>query len=1148
MRVFAGGIPFSLATPRKTLPLLAYLLLHRDAVLARDFLSYLLWPDDTEESARTKLRATLYDLQGVLPPALDGHWVVLEGTNVRWNTDAEVTVDVEDFERALAQPNGAQDAVALYSGDLLEGLYDEWIIPPRERLRSTYLGALAQVVSHARRRLDFPCAITHAKRLLEMDSLREDVARRLIALKYEAGDRAGALEEYDRFERRVRDELGIELMAETVALREAILRDEAVAAEGSAVAPEPRHTAPRRSALPFVGRHEEMEQLLDGWSRASRGSGGLVFIGGDPGIGKSRLVMEFAREVDERGGRVLIGATGSPETIPYQAIVEALRGVLPLVASLKMDSVWLSTLATLLPELSTRVPGLPPLVSIEPQQERARLFGALSRAVLALAQPRPLLLVLEDLHWAGEGTIEALAFLSRRLALSRVFVVATYRDDETRERHPLRRAKNDATIAGTARSRYLGPLSVADVAALIESLLSPVRSSPAALHTATEGNPLLLGQLLEEPETLQLDGPSSVPTVVAGKVKRLSDEARTVAEVAALVGSRFSREVVRAVGGWEESTFSEALDELIDRRIVREATGRGAFDYAFAHQTVRDVIAEEAPPERSADRHRRIAKALETLHPQRVTEFAAELALHYERAGDAASAARHYLTAARRALSVAALAEAGAYIERGLSLTRDQRVRADFLVERDQLSRRIGDHATLKANLEELLTLAEGIGEEDFRRRVALMWVEFAILKDDKGEIDKALAALRQLLAHAGPRWEGILAFEEARAAYAHGDLDAVRTHATAALSAAQVAGDAATSAKALIRLADVAVNRAQLDEAQKFLSQAQVTAAQGGEGGVEIDSLRAAFTVAYSMADFEGAIVLAERWLERGTALGDRYAEANGRYRVGIVLVEAHREFVRAREEFSRALTIFEELDYKRGIAAILLNSGVLYDELGDWASAIGGTERALELFEALGDNRGKVGSLANLAELCAVSGDIERARAFGTAALNTARAAKLPIQEARAIDNLALVAAASGDMTQALRLAKEGLALHQASQSDQWSGRILGPLAEWHAISGDLDAARRYVEQMLAPSMLVAVERPEYHWTAAQVFRACGEERLAKKELTYARNLVAKIAAELSGEDLERYEAVPWNRAIIDAHDFDKWPSPNRFQREAE
>ena len=124
----------------------------------------------------------------------------------------------------------------------------------------------------------------------------------------------------------------------------------------------------------------------------------------------------------------------------------------------------------------------------------------------------------------------------------------------------------------------------------------------------------------------------------------------------------------------------------------------------------------------------------------------------------------------------------------------------------------------------------------------------------------------------------------------------------------------------------------------------------------------------------------------------------------------------------------------------------------------------------------------------------------------------------------------------------------MHQASQSDQWSGRILGPLAEWHAMSGDLAAARRYVEQMLAPSMLVAVERPEYHWTAAQVFRACGEEQLARKELTYARKLVAKVAAELSGEELLRYESVPWNRAIIDAHDFDKWPPPNRFQREAE
>src|ERR1700730_8821084 len=289
VRVYADGDPFQMATPRKSLPLLAYLLLHRDGAVSREFLSFLLWPDETEDSARQKLRATLFDLVRVMPAAPDGHWITIEGTGVRWNPDTKVGLDVDDFEAAVADPERLEQGCGLYAGDLLEALYDEWIIAPRERLRSAYVGALGQLISAARRRVDFPLAIACAKRLLDAAPLREDVARRLIALRYETGDRAGALDEYDRFERRVRVELGIDPMPETAAMREAILRNEAAGTDDLA-AEEPPASRPLRAMLPFVGRRDEMRQLLDGWSRAGRGRGGLAFVGGEPGIGKSRLV------------------------------------------------------------------------------------------------------------------------------------------------------------------------------------------------------------------------------------------------------------------------------------------------------------------------------------------------------------------------------------------------------------------------------------------------------------------------------------------------------------------------------------------------------------------------------------------------------------------------------------------------------------------------------------------------------------------------------------------------------------------------------------------------------------------------------------------------------------------------------------------
>ena len=174
---FVSGAAFKMATPRKTAQLLTYLLLHRGATVSRDYLAFLFWPDDAEESARAKLRSTLFDLTRLLPPAAEGiPWLSYDGTGIRWNAEADVSVDVDDFDDAIASRQ-FQTAVTLYSGDLLEGLYDEWLLAPRERLRSAYVSALSHLISQARATMDYSTAIGYAKRLLQTDPLREDVAR-----------------------------------------------------------------------------------------------------------------------------------------------------------------------------------------------------------------------------------------------------------------------------------------------------------------------------------------------------------------------------------------------------------------------------------------------------------------------------------------------------------------------------------------------------------------------------------------------------------------------------------------------------------------------------------------------------------------------------------------------------------------------------------------------------------------------------------------------------------------------------------------------------------------------------------------------------------------------------------------------------------
>ncbi|MBV8354717.1 MAG: hypothetical protein JO101_05325, partial [Candidatus Eremiobacteraeota bacterium] len=285
------GAPFRLATPRKSLQVLAYLLLHRGAPVSREYLAFTLYPDDEEGSARAKLRATLSDLTKILPKTAE-RYVIIDAEKVAWNPEAGIWLDVDEFVKASRDGARLSDAIELYRGDLLPEIYDEWLDAIRERHRKAYVTCLAERISQARRNGDLRSAIETARNLLAVDPWREDVVRRIIAMRYESGDGAGALREYAEFVERLRDEMGAEPMVETTAVAERISAGMAPASDDADG--EYSAIAIGSAVLPFVGRRNEMDGLLETWTRAARGRGACAFIGGEAGIGKSRLAFEFA--------------------------------------------------------------------------------------------------------------------------------------------------------------------------------------------------------------------------------------------------------------------------------------------------------------------------------------------------------------------------------------------------------------------------------------------------------------------------------------------------------------------------------------------------------------------------------------------------------------------------------------------------------------------------------------------------------------------------------------------------------------------------------------------------------------------------------------------------------------------------------------
>jgi predicted ATPase/DNA-binding SARP family transcriptional activator len=290
-----AGMPFRFAAPPKTLPLLAWLLVHRRAPLARDGIAFAFWPDALEEDARGDLRRHLYYLTKALPGTDGEPWIVADKKTVAWNLKAPLRYDVAEFERFCADESRLEDAVALYRGPFLEGLDEQWIEPERERLQKLAETALLRLIARDAER-DPERAIAFAQALRRVDPWREDAVRALIELRHRTGDRAGALHEYRDFAAKLRAELDVAPMPETTAVYDAIARADAPLPARPAVVPAPEHASAPHTNLPersdsLVGRARALDDV-----RTLLETTRVATLAGTGGVGKTRLAIDAGWE------------------------------------------------------------------------------------------------------------------------------------------------------------------------------------------------------------------------------------------------------------------------------------------------------------------------------------------------------------------------------------------------------------------------------------------------------------------------------------------------------------------------------------------------------------------------------------------------------------------------------------------------------------------------------------------------------------------------------------------------------------------------------------------------------------------------------------------------------------------------------------
>ena len=499
----------------------------------------------------------------------------------------------------------------------------------------------------------------------------------------------------------------------------------------------------------FVGRAEYLERLRQRWKEALAGERRLVLIGGEPGVGKTRLATALAQQLHSEGALVLGGRCDEDLGVPYQPMVEALRHYVANAPSPRLGH-HRGELARLVPELPELVAGLPEPLRSDPETERYRLFDAVAVWLSDVSTERPVLLVVDDVHWAAKPTLLLLRHVLRTAEPLRLLVVATYRDSDVGRGHPLADLLADLPRLDGAEKLLLSGLDVPEVATFMEraaghELDEDGTDLARAVWRETEGNAFfvveVLRHLTESGALEQRDGrwvlartvhdlgvPEGVRDVVGRRLSRLSDEANRVLACASVMGLEFDPAIIGAASGAAEDAVLAALEQAIAARLVVEVPGPVPRN-RFSHALVRATLYDELSAARRVALHRKVAEAIEALHGDRLDDHLPALAHHWARASAPAAetgrAVEYARRAGDRALAQFANDEAAAYFRDALDLldvaevAPDDPRRLPLLISLGEAQQRAGD-VTHRETLLAAADMARGLGDHESLAPAAL--------------------------------------------------------------------------------------------------------------------------------------------------------------------------------------------------------------------------------------------------------------------------------------------------------------------------------------------------------------------------------------------------------------------------------------------
>jgi DNA-binding SARP family transcriptional activator/tetratricopeptide (TPR) repeat protein len=1046
---------------RKSRTLLKLLAVERPGLVTIDRIAEILWPDERPASPEQNVATMVSRLRAVLGAEL------IQGGRAGYRLAAgpDVVVDLDVAAGFCEQAEGklgTAAAVALAAAERAHELlsagtaigeehYADWADPAREQVRELLRRVRLAVAEAALATGDPRRAASYAEAAVAADPLDEAAHRWYMSATAAAGEQAKALATYEALRQRLRRELGADPAPQTRELHLAILREQdgGLALSGSGRVVPPR---PRPGAILLAGRDRESKVLREAWAAAAGGQPGLVTITGEAGIGKTALAEALAAEASGDGGTVLRTRCYETErSLFLQPIVEA---VAPVAASTPAGTLrqllgeHATAAAGLLPEVAALL-GPPPPGRGSMEMERRRAFEAVRAFLRGLAERNPVLLLVDDLQYAGQSTVELMHFLGREPPGTRLLVLATVRAEND--------AQVGAALAPVARRVWAGPLDPDAVAQLARA--AGQGELAGRILEQTRGHTLFVVEVLRALASGEEGVPESLRTAVQARVRRAGTGVEALLRAAAVLGATVDPLTVGVMLDLVPTTALELCEAALGARLL-VVSGR---DYEFANDLIREVLYASTPEPTRLAYHRRAADLL-TGQPE-------SLARHAAAAGDWLRAGRAWLRAGEEAMGRYAASDALALATQAFDAgerSDDLEVSARALVLRGRALEATGAHA---AALEDLTRGAEGARAAGDRR------LEMLALRELGGDVP---------VSRGKPT------------GYYAANLES-------GLRIAESLGDRASEAHMLNRLAIIAANRLRLDAGVSHGLRAVAAGRAAGDDqalAAGLDGLKFAYLSLGDTHALAGVLVELKPLLRR---LSDLFRLPWAEFE-GALLAIAVADWDRALAAIGTAIELNRQAGYPHQKAWYTAHLGWIARLRGHQDEAVTLGRQALALTKQHAHSWWEATACAMLGGTLLQAGDRTTAIGMFERGLAAARQSELEAYMLRCAAPLAAVTGSPAVLTEAATL------LDQASipPGGAW---VLGyeaylSLAEAWLGHGEPDRARA----VLAPLLIVAEREPWIPALAAalaadgRALARLGQREQARAELGRAARLAGQ------------------------------------------